>query len=234
MNSETAGTAAGPTLTWLPDGVLQPSLRNALRDLNMRFLGCLRRLPEADLGHLGFASPVIKLLRIGEEEATPLIAACPYALFDARFRHHEYWRAVCAAAGGGGVQHWDPPAPADRPGPWANYAALTELVLFFAWHLASTNPLATRLVLGMSPATAGLIADSALPAIVGVVRERGRLLRPRWPERTLFWERLLTITTRSTDTETVSAQLVGIQLMAAESATGLWSASHRVRRPGNR
>jgi len=230
MNSESNGTGAGSAGAWLAGGVLSAPLRRAVRDLNGRFLNCLKHMPDEDLGHLGFGPAVTRLLRACDIEATPVIAACPYALFDAAFGHHEYWRAICGSASIHGGFREDRTSATDPPELWSHYVSLTEMVLFFAWHLVNTNALATRLVLGMSPATASLIGNCAFPAIASVVRERRYLLRPRWPQRTLFWQRLLAITTHSSGAEAVSAQLVGIQLMATDGAIE----SGRAALPGRR
>jgi hypothetical protein len=222
MNIESAapGSPAGSPAAWLAGGVLNAALRGVLRDLNARFLVCLQRMSDVDLGHLGFVPSVARLLRGCDIEGTPAIAGCPYALFDAAFGHHEFWRAICGAASGQGASREHRTAASEPPEPWPDCEALTEMVLFFAWHLASANPLATRLVLGMAPATADLLGSCSFPAVASVARTRRYLLRPRWPQRMLFWRRLLAITTHSTGAEMASAQLVGIQLMATEGAIG--------------
>jgi len=213
----TVEDTAGASLrsAWLAGDVLNAALRVSLRDLNARFLDCLRRMPEEELELLGFVPAVARLLRATNAHSTRVIAACPYALFDAAFRRHEYWHAMCAGAGTLAASEEDAGLPAEHQ---QEYLTLTEMALFFAWHLATTNLLATRLVLGMSTATAELIRSSTLPAITGVVRIRPRLLRPRWPERTLFWRRLLAITPQSSFEEATVAQLTGIQLMATEES----------------
>jgi hypothetical protein len=214
MNAEHAVAGTGARAAWLAGEVLSTALRVSLRELNTRFLGCLRRMPEDELSYLGFAPAVARLLRACETEAMLVMAACPYALFDAAFRQHEYWQAICSATGTARRDVMTAPCAAAEY--VAEYDALTEMALFFAWHLATTNGLATRLVLGMSSATAELIRSSTLPAIAGAMRTRRRLLRPRWPQRTLFWGRLLAITPQTSHEEATAAQLLGIQLMATE------------------
>jgi len=214
MNVEHDALGAAARSAWLAGEVLSVALRVSLRELNARFLACLRLMPEQELGYLGFAPTVARLLQACETESTLVMADCPYALFDAGFRQHEYWQAICSSPG-------TPPreAASTASGPaeyLTEYDTLTEMALFFAWHLATTNALATRLVLGMSSATAELIRSSTLPAIAGATRARRRLLRPRWPQRTLFWRRLLAITAQSSHEEATTAQLMGIQLMATE------------------
>jgi hypothetical protein len=216
MSVEHGGQGFGVRTAWLAGDVLSKALRGSLRELNARFLGLLKRMPEEELGYLGFAPTVTRLLRACETEATLIMAACPYALFDAAFRHHEYWRMVCGAPAAHDLPREAMPAAFDSAEYLADYEALTEMALFFAWHLATTNALATRLVLGMSPATTELIRLSTLSTIAGALRTRHRLLRPRWPQRTLFWRRLLAITEQSSQEEATTAQLIGIQLMATE------------------
>ena len=201
---------------WQPGEVLSPALRVSLRDLNARFLACMRRMPEEELAELGFAANVARLLRATEPESIPTIAACPYALFDAAFRKADYWRSICASVDASEAAGERPRDAFYRPHERQDYVALSEMALFFAWHLANTNALATRLVLGMPAATAAFIRSSTLPAIAGAVQMERHLLRPRWPQRTLFWRRLLAITAQSSFEEARIAQLVGIQLMATE------------------
>jgi len=154
---------------WQPDEVLSPALRVSLRDLNARFLACMRRMPEEELAELGFAPNVARLLRATEPGSIPTIAACPYALFDAAFRRAEYWRSVCAGAEAADIAAERPRDAPGRPHAHQDYVALSEMALFFAWHLANTNALATRLVLGMPAATAACIRSSTLAVIAGAV-----------------------------------------------------------------
>lgn len=217
MDAESGVSWSGPRTAWLAGDVLSITLRCSLRELNARFLMCLQRMPVEDLGCFGFTSSVARQLHACETQALSIVAACPYALFDAEFRRHEFWESVVRLV---------PPEAAlcDQKAGLTDevpdYDALTDLALSFAWHLASTNVLATRLVLGMSSATADIIRMSSLPAIASAVRPRRRLLRPRWPQRTLYWQRLLAITAQSSNEETAAAQLVGIQLMATDGFLG--------------
>lgn len=203
--------------SWQPGEVLSAALRASLRELNARFLGCLRRMPEEELAELGFAPNIARLLRAADVDSMRSIATCPYALFDAAFRVHGFWKSVCTPAGEG---HLAAALPRETTDYQRDYFALSEMALFFAWHLATTNALAAPLVLGMSAATAEVIGSSALPAVASAVRYERRLLRPRWPQRTLFWRRLLAITPQSSLEEMTIAQLVGIQLMATELRSG--------------
>src|SRR5258705_9069396 len=98
MTLEHAPVEPALKAAWQPSEVLSPALRVSLRDLNARFLACMRRMPEEELAELGFAPNVARLLRATEPESIPTIAACPYALFDAAFRKAEYWRSICASA----------------------------------------------------------------------------------------------------------------------------------------
>jgi hypothetical protein len=217
MDAKPGVSWSGPRTAWLAGDVLSVTLRCSLRELNARFLMCLRRMPEEDLSRFGFSLSVARQLLACETQALVIVAACPYALFDAGFRQHDFWESVVRLT---------PPQAALRDGTAGladevpDYDALTDLVLSFAWHLASTNVLATRLVLGMSPATAEIIRVSSLPAIASAVQLRRRLLRPRWPQRTLYWQRLLAITPHTSNEETIAAQLVGIQLMATDGFLG--------------
>jgi hypothetical protein len=227
MDAEPGVSWSGPRTAWLAGDVLSIALRCSLRELNARFLMCLRRMPEDDLGSFGFAPGVARQLLACETPSLLIVAACPYALFDAGFRQHDFWESV--------VRHTPPqPAVGDGTAGCADevpgYDALTDLVLSFAWHLASTNVLATRLVLGMSPATADIIRVSSLPAIAGAVHLRRRLVRPRWPQRTLYWQRLLAITPHTSSEETTAARLAGIQLMATDGFLGSGPAASGARR----
>ncbi|MGH8262281.1 MAG: hypothetical protein ACRET4_02275 [Steroidobacteraceae bacterium] len=216
MTFEHAPVEPALKAAWQPGEVLSPALRESLRDLNARFLACMRRMPEQELAELGFAPNVARLLRATALESIPTIAACPYALFDAAFRRAEYWRSICAGADASEIAGERAREAPGRPHAHQDYVALSEMALFFAWHLANTNALATRLVLGMPATTAACIRSSTLAVIAGAVQMERHLLRPRWPQRTLFWRRLLAITAQSSFEEARIAQLVGIQLMATE------------------
>jgi hypothetical protein len=85
-----------------------------------------------------------------------------------------------------------------------------------AWHVATTNPLAARVVYAMPHATAQRLAAAELWQIRCIATSHATLLMPRWPTNPAFWPDLIRFAAANDTRRLLTAQLLGSQLIAAE------------------
>jgi hypothetical protein len=161
---------------------LCPETLESLIELNEL---CLALLAEQAIARGAAASALLRqvseLWRELDSPARRRAAACPYLLLDAGFADPARWRM--------------PPAPhvGDAHGAYGSFftvPAATEvarLVFTYAWHLARSQALAARLLLGMTPPSVALIGQCTLRQIQALAESRPEWLKPRWPARVQMW-----------------------------------------------
>ena len=143
------------------------------------------------------------------------LAQCPYLLLDAGFAEPARWQA----AAGQVVQEAVPPHHepdffvADQ-----SWIALRRRALLLGWHLARAQPLAARVLLGMSPASAECIAASRLTDLEELAEGAGRMA-PRWEGQPQIWRQLLRASHGAGEGLRWTL-LRGLQLLAGASARG--------------
>jgi len=143
----------------------------------------------AAAGASGPRPPVIEALREQwlalDGASQQRLARCPYLLLDAGFAAPARWeqavfnRGVMDAAGSRGCF-------GSRAG-----IALVRRSLLFAWHLARSNRLSARIVLGMSPACAERIASTALRELEALAEIGPEWIAPRWADQPVIWRQLI-------------------------------------------
>ncbi len=151
------------------------------------------------------------LWRTLDRDARRRAAAVPYLLLDAGFADRERWRqeptqvADCARAAS--------PAFFTVPGT----AEVARLCLTYAWHLARAESAAARLLLGMPPGCAALIAGLSLRRIDSLAQRHPEWLRPRWPAHPRLWRELLLAAASGEAHVLARAGLHGLTMLAAEA-----------------
>ena len=93
---------------------------------------------------------------------------------------------------------------------------LARLIFTLGWHLACSQGEAARVLLGMSAATAAVIAGYTLCQIDALAVCRAGWLRPRWPTRVRVWRELLAAAAQGETPALERARLRGLTLLAAE------------------
>jgi len=205
-------TAEGaPVRPWRPYTILSNAVLVPLYELNREYLQALARTPRQ--WHVAtqerLPDPVCLALMALDTQRRATVARCPFSLFSARFHDDELWlRLANPAAVSENDAHCD--------NAHAHLAHFAQAALFFAWHLAQSNPAAARVVFGMSPLTLGLLGNLPLTRLQQIAREHPEVIVPRWPERTLFWRTLLDTSPRAPEQSASQAHLVGLQMLAAE------------------
>jgi len=146
-------------------------------------------------------------------DARRRVADCPYLLVDVGFADARRW----AWASGRGVQ--------DREATYTptfftvpQTVGVTRIVLTYAWLLARSQVSAARLLLGMPPQCAGLLATCSLRQITEIAESHPQWLQPRWPGRVRVWRDLLSSAMQSDSRTLDRLRLHGLRLLASEVA----------------
>ena len=179
-----------------------------LHDLNHRFLDLLaegrprwsaaQRDPDAALAR--------ELRRLAAPHRAAL-ARCPYALFDLRLDDEAHWRARLAT---GSMNRVEDRAPiAEEEGEFA------RLALFYAWHVAVSEPESAQVLLGMHAQTAAALRGVTLNGLTGLAAAGAAALAPRFFARRTFWSALVSAAARGDAHALRRVQLFGLQLSAA-------------------
>jgi len=202
-----AGETGAATRSWLRSETLDTLLE--LNELSLALLA-------EQAGARGAAAcpllrQVSELWRILDAPARRRAAGCPYLLLDAGFADAARWRH-CAQlqvgdAHGACAAFFTVPSATE----------VARLVFTYAWHLACAQPAAARLLLGMPPATAALIAQCTLRRIQALAESRREWLRPRWPARVEVWREVLLAAASGEGQALESARLRGLTLLAGEA-----------------
>ncbi len=204
-----AGEDARPAPSWLGAATLE-----SLAELNELGLALL-----AEQAAAAAAEPRAAVLReVGALWRTldPLArrraAAVPYLLLDGGFAERERWRYAAApqVADSGRAA-----GPAFFTVPGTIEAA--RLLFTYAWHLARAESAAARLLLGMPPGCAALIADLSLRRIHALAEQHPEWLRPRWPAHAELWRELLLAAGSGEARILTRAGLHGLRMLAAEA-----------------
>jgi hypothetical protein len=196
---------------WARESHVSAAMLQSVRGLNHRFLDLIGESPRA-WNSSGFARlpPELQLGIVPLTTAQKKAAAnCPYALFDLHFHDDSYWRTRLYSDPPGNVAD---AAPLDD-----NMLDFARLALFFAWHVASTNKLASRLLLGMSDTTAAAFRVVPIDCLPGLAAMEVANVTARWINCPSYWSALTRAAARSNLGLLRRAQLQGLQLTAAAS-----------------
>jgi hypothetical protein len=143
-------------------------------------------------------------------EAQRRLALCPYLLLDAGFAAPQCWDLVPP----------DRPGVMDGEGPGGYFAsrggvALVRRTFVLAWHLARSNPLAARILLGMSPECVARIAACPLAQLEALAECSPLWVVPRWELQPNVWRQMIQAARAEGLAALLAVQLRGLQLLAA-------------------
>lgn len=141
-----------------------------------------------------------------DQAALERAAACPYLLLDAGLAQAGFPERSPA-----GVMELSPSGYLCG----AEGVALVRRALLLGWHLARTNRLAARVVLGMSGPAAHRLASSRLQELESIAERAAGGVRPRWEQQPRVWQQLLRVARRGPPLQLRAVQLRGLQLLAA-------------------
>jgi hypothetical protein len=203
-------------------GAWDSALLGPVAEINEQMLECLRLMAlesaavaataATDASDAGIAAPrLVTLLskdwRALDAKAQRRLSACPYLLLDAGFAQPQRWKWLVSAqvmdatvrcsyfSGRGGV-------------------ALVRRTLLLAWHLARSNRVTARVILGMSALTAERIANARLADLEALAELAPGWIVPRWEAQPNVWRQLIGAACRGQPLVLRQAQLRGLQLLA--------------------
>ncbi|MGC4029055.1 MAG: hypothetical protein QM696_09305 [Steroidobacteraceae bacterium] len=204
-----ARSAAGPQWLagqWFTDEALEP-----LAEINAQCLDLLCAMAQADaLAQPRMLAAQPQVWRMLSPQARLRLAASPYLLADAGFNDEVRWQAMAARA------------VRDLPREFAESAFtgaaardFIRRVLIYSWHLVRAHRQVARLVFGMTPACAALLAGLRLKDLDWLAEQQPGWVRPRWETQPLVWRHLLQAAAEDDHALLTQASLRGIQLLAA-------------------
>lgn len=203
--------------------VLRPDILSRIRDLNLDYLALLaiERTDDA-AGQLQFFAPKLRpaFAELALEQRTRL-AAAPYALYSLRFEDARFWRTASNVA-----QPSIDDRYSGRTCASSVYEGFLEVALFQAWHIATTHPLAARMLYSMSEPVRESVAKLPLWQVRYIAAAHSKILAPRWPTNPCYWPDLISFARSGDSVRLAATQLLGTQLIGAELAAA--SASRAV------
>ena len=188
--------------------LLSAALLGSLNQLNRRFLDLAGARGATGGAEWGLSVPPDLAQRIAAltEDRRAALSHCPYALFDVRFCDEAHWRVSLQS-----LSHW---RVEDQSAQDPQVAEFLQLALFYAWHLAQTQPLSAPLILGMGERIArelGRVTLDRLPGLIGTQRHH---LSLRWANCTSYWHSLTSAASAPGSANLRRAQLYGLQIAA--------------------
>jgi len=146
--------------------------------------------------------------------ARAALAALPYTLYSLGFEDEKLWRSLAEpaalAASLSVTERYAQPRDASLQ------AALCEVALLYAWHVATSSPLAARLIYAMPETIAQRLTAAPPWYIRRLAVHHASLLMPRWPTNPGFWPDLIRFAAAADGQRLATAKVLGSQLIAAE------------------
>ncbi len=192
--------------------VLTDALLHRIYELNLDYLQLLRSEQAeahcaAQLQH--FPPQVLELIASSGAQALQRLARAPYTLYSLGFEDLKFWRAACDSDDELAARY------CTNTSAWVQ-GPFYEVALLFAWHIATSNRLAARVVLAMPDELIGLFVDTPLARIRRIAIDYPGLLMPRWPANRGFWPDLLRFAQGDDRARLTTVTLLGTQLIAAQ------------------
>jgi hypothetical protein len=158
--------------------------------------------------------------------ARVLLAAQPYTLYSLGFEDERLWRSISEPAASLTIRERYLQTHAAQL-----QASLCEVALLYAWHVATSSPLAARLIYAMPESAALRLSIAPLWYVKQLAAHHAALLMPRWPTNPGFWPDLVHLAAAEDAERLATAKLLGSQLIAAELESSLVQSPRlRVRR----
>jgi hypothetical protein len=193
-------------------GAWDSELLAPVAEINEQLLECLRQMANEEIPQ---APRLVALLREDWKRLNAptlrRLAGCPYLLLDAGFAQPDRWEWMGSAA----VRE-----STARGGYFAGTAGvgLVRRTLVLAWHLARSNRVTARVILGLSALTAERIAASRLGDLEALAERAPGWIVPRWEQQPNVWRQMLAAGCRAQPQLLRQAQLRGLQLLARANA----------------
>lgn len=158
--------------------IYTPAALQPIASVNQQFLLLL-----ATSG-LSWNFPAISDLLASAPEIFPrLIEACPFTLFDLRFRDGKAWRKMA------------PPLTSELKSQpeRADLVALTNSAVVLAWYAARRWPTNAELLLGATDEVVTELRSLELTQLQTISIQHSDWVRPRWADRISVWSELISL-----------------------------------------
>ncbi len=194
-------------------GLLPPTLRRDLADLNSQFLDLSLAADAAAEVCCDWADPVRRRLREIDRPCRARMAAAPFALF----------RLMLPAPLGpllpgppGGVADLPAATAATATGWQGRWMSFAHQAAFFARRLVDGTDLGASVVLDLKPEAQSLLAAMSPSQLAAAAAQPG-IARPRWPGHLRFWEMLAAAARRDSAMALQWTHCVGVCLLGVDA-----------------
>lgn len=165
------------------------------------------------------------------QPARVALAALPYTLYSLGFEDEKLWRSLAEPA----VLVTTLSMSERYAQPYSDslQASLCEVALLYAWHVATSSPLAARLIYAMPESVTQRLTSAPPWYVRRLAIHHASLLMPRWPTNPGFWPDLVRFAAVGDLQRLATAKVLGSQLIAAElQGSALQSPRLRARQRG--
>lgn len=210
-----AASRAAQTPVWERQSWLGAATLASLEEVNEQVLALLRAQCMADVTQASLIREVSGLLLNLDAASMRRAAASAVLLVDAGFADGLRWSDTIVGA----VNDRQQPGPA----PFFTVdgaVGVMRLVMTHAWHLARSEPMAARLLLGVSVTNMSVIGGCTLSRLIRLAEARTQWLRPRWENRPRIWRDLLRTAEEGENGAAERMRARGLQLLAADARQG--------------
>ncbi len=192
--------------------ILSRDLLGRLYALNLDYLELViaERAASRTRGLAYLPERVMDALATCSAQSRQALASTAFSLYSLGFEDQHFWRSAVYVG-----QH-----PID-----ARYGGLSALVvqtsfceiaLLHAWHVAVTQPLAARVVYGMSTPVINRLCLMQLWQLKRIAADYPGLLTPRWSSNPCFWPDMIKFASEGDWGRLATVQRLGHQLIAVE------------------
>jgi hypothetical protein len=188
--------------------VLTTSILSGIHQLNLDYVETLVADVDEHLLAASLPESVLRGLAALSPEARKAVAACPFALFSPGFEQQQFWRDDLRETN-------SVPVHVARQ-QLSRESAFTLSALFFAWHVASSQRMAAKVLFALPDAAIEMLIRMPLSALHDAACGSPALLVPRWPTNAAFWPDLVRFAALGDARRLNTTQLHGSQLNAAD------------------
>ena len=165
------------------------------------------------------------------QPARTALATLPYTLYSLGFEDEKLWRSLAEPAAVAASLSMSERYALPHVG--SLQASLCEVALLFAWHVATSSPLAARLIYSMPESVTQRLTAAPPWYVRRLAVHHESLLMPRWPTNPGFWPDLVRFAAAGDQQRLATAKVLGSQLIAAElQGSALQSPRLRARQRG--
>ncbi len=178
-----------------------------LAQLNRQYIALLA----LDVGLPDTLTPRIRCL---PNVALSAMADCRFSLFTLGFNDSRRWRRLLDSVSDCASQE---PMPSTATAHSAAHSEFVSSVVFLAWHLAHSDPVAAKVLLELDGIVAAALCGVRIADLRAVGAGAANWLQPRWPQNRFFWPALVRFSSDPAGAGLRATKLLGRQLLAAES-----------------